>query len=302
MIRHLHHHEIDLEAWDRRLRASTNASWYGTSAALNAAAPGWNALVDEEAGAQMPLPWRRKFGITYLHQPFLIQHLGPYAPKVSAGLAGDFLKALPGRYRYADINMDSREMPEMTGLRTEPRRNHVLALGDGEAAIHAGYSTNHKRSLRKAGQCGLSVEQVADSGRVAAFLEASDQFQRWGVDARQREAMCRVFRATEADGSGFGRMATESGKPVAAGWFVAYGDRIIFLKGLASQRGREVGAMHALIDQVISEFAARKAVFDLAGGNDPQLGRFYSGFGAEPVLYLRALMNRLPPVVRRLKP
>jgi len=302
MIRHLHHHQIDTKAWDRQLQASANASWYGTSTALNAAAPGWNALVDEEGGAQMPLPWRRKFGITYLHQPFLIQHLGPYAPKASAGLAEGFIKALPGQYRYADINLDGREVPELDGLRTEPRRNHVLALGAGAEAIHAGYSTNHRRSLRKAGQHGLLVEKAQESGRIAAFLEASEQFTRWKVDARQREAMRRVFRATEADGSGFGRMATEKGAPVAAGWFVVYGDRIIFLKGLASQRGRETGAMHALLHQVITEFAARHAVFDLAGGNDPQLARFYSGFGAEPVFYLRALMNRLPPVIRRIKP
>ncbi|MEO5584652.1 MAG: hypothetical protein ABIQ75_04270, partial [Flavobacteriales bacterium] len=70
MISYLRHTDIDLAAWDRRMAACANASWYGLSATLDAAAPGWDALLDEATGAQMPLPWRMKYGVRYLYQPF----------------------------------------------------------------------------------------------------------------------------------------------------------------------------------------------------------------------------------------
>ena len=65
MILHVRHADIDKTAWDRRLAASGNVMWYGQSTVLDAASPGWDALIDEETGEQMPILWRRKYGIRY---------------------------------------------------------------------------------------------------------------------------------------------------------------------------------------------------------------------------------------------
>lgn len=302
MIVHLLHHQIDPQAWDRRLAASANASWYGSRAALDAAAPGWNALVDEDTGAQMPLPWRRKYGIRYLYQPFMLQHLGPYAPAPSDGDARRFLQALPRFYRYADICVQGSQAWAERKLRTSERTDHVLSLDADADVLRSNYSTNHRRSLRRAQRAGVLVGRNVKADEVAAYIEGSGQFERWRVNAAQHATMHRIMAATEADGSGFGRVAQHDGQAVAAGWFVKGSREVIFLKGISGPEGRELRAMHALMDDVITEFATSGLIFDLAGGNDPRLGRFYSGFGARPVLYLRALMNHLPPLVRRLKP
>ena len=302
MITWMQHADIDMAAWDSRLEACANASWYGSSSTLEAAAPQWDALVDEETGAQMPLPWRRKFGIRYLFQPFLIQHLGPFSPKPSPQEASSFLQALPEPYRYADIQLGSSAGPAVPGVRTEERTNLVLHLDHAAEVIRASYSTNHRRSLRKAEQIGIQVEADVGSDEVVMFLERSEQFQRWGINAAQRATLRRLLRTTEMEGTGFGRMVRDEGTPVAAAWFARFGSRIIFLKGMSSERGRELRAMHALIDNVVAEHAGSGMVLDFAGGNDPQLARFYSGFGAGSVVYLRALMNRLPPLIRRMKP
>lgn len=303
MIAHLRHADIDPVLWDERLRAAANASWYGLHATLEAAAPGqWDALVDEATGEQMPLPWRRKLGVRYLFQPFMLQHLGPYAPTPRPGTAERFLHALPRRFRYADINVQGTAVGTLPGARTEPRTNHVLRLDAPLEDLRARYSTNHRRSLRKAVQAGVSIERGASGRSVLGFIENSPQMVRWKADAADRAIMRALVEATEADGSGMGRIAACQGETVAAGWFVQGPSGLIFLKGLANDRGRELRAMHLLIDDVVRESASSGAVFDLAGGNDPQLARFYSGFGAEPVLYLRALINRLPPLVRLMKP
>ena len=303
MIVHLRHQEIDPVAWDQRLEASTNASWYGLSSTLEAAAPGgWDALVDEATGEQMPLLWRRKLGVNYLYQPFMIQHSGPYSSEDPQVAAARFLRALPKCFRYADINILAEAVADMSHLRTEQRTNHVLQLDKPADVLRSGYSTNHRRSLRKAEGADVSVEHNVSGKRVLEVIEGSEQFVRWKVDAAGRDTMRRLIHATEADGAGWGRMVSSKGEPVAVGWFVQSHERVIFLKGIGTEQGRELRAMHLLIDDVITEFASSGMAFDLAGGNDPQLARFYSGFGAEPVLYLRTLMNRLPPLIRLMKP
>jgi hypothetical protein len=93
-----------------------------------------------------------------------------------------------------------------------------------------------------------------------------------------------------------------AGKPVAMAWFATFQGTLVFLKGMASAEGREVSALHKLIDGTIGECCRKThAQLDLAGGNETDLARFYSGFGGLTVVYLRALMNRLPPIVRKLK-
>ncbi|MCC6840992.1 MAG: hypothetical protein IT230_12615 [Flavobacteriales bacterium] len=303
MIAHLLHHQIDQAVWDRRLAACVNGSWYGTSSALNAAAPGWDALVDEATGAQMPLPWRRKYGIRYLFQPFLLQHLGPYSPLRGSEqeLAERFLHAVPPAFRYADIQLQVAAVAPSAPWRVEQRSNHVLRLAGSLQQLRAAYSDNHRRSLKKFMRSGLVVEKCADGAEVCAVLTGSEQFKQWGIDAAGQLALERVLTFTEQSGAGFGRIVRGPHGPHAVGWFVRHGQRILFLKGLGTAGGREIRAMHALIDHVVEEFAGSDLELDFAGGQDPQLARFYAGFGAGKQEYVRALMNRLPPVVRLLK-
>lgn len=299
MIEHLTHDQVDKAAWDARCRASSNAHWYGLSSTLDAVAPGWNALVDPGTGGQMPLIWRRKWGVRYLYQPFMLQHVGPWTGPDHQG-AERFLAAVPNSYRFADIRIDATDPPSASTFRFERRTNHELLMDRSLERLRAGYSTNHRRSVRKAEKQGISPLE-AGAAEVEGFLAGSAQFKAWGITDPQREAMHRVLERTAMDGSGFGRVVRSGGAIVAAAWFVRSCGRVIFLKGLADPRGREVHAMHALIDRVISECAGSGLILDLAGGQEADLARFYSGFGAVPRLYLRALMNRLPPLVRRLK-
>lgn len=298
MMEHLTHDQIDMAQWDLAIGAAKNSGWYGTSTALQAAAPGWEALRDTRTGTLFPLVWRRKFGIRYLHQPFMLQHAGPFNGRGDS--TGEILRSIPADFRYVDICLDLAVPPEVSGFRFEQRINHVLALEGAGSKLRAGFSVNHRRNVRKAARSGVRIRSARPQ-EVGPFIVGSPQFAKWRAGGRARAGMERILDYTGRDGSGFGRMAMLDGRPVAAGWFVQYQDRMIFLKGVALQEGRTVGAMHLLLDSVMHEMAQTCAVFDFAGGNDPELARFYSGFGARQVLYLRALMNRLPPLIRHMK-
>lgn len=299
MMEHLAHDQIDMAQWDLAIASSANAAWYGTSSALQAVAPAWEALRDPRSGTLFPLVWRRKYGIRYLYQPFMLQHAGPFG-NGRGKVAKELLRSVPSEFRYADICLDLAIPPELPGFRFEQRINHVLGLEGDKNKLRAAYTVNHRRNVRKAMRCGVQVERGGPA-EVGRFITGSPQFAKWRVGGRARAGMERILAATATNGSGFGRMAMHEGRAVAAAWFVEFTGRVIFLKGVALQEGRSVGAMHALLDAVIHERAGHCAVLDFAGGNDPELARFYAGFGARQVLYLRALMNRLPPLIRHMK-
>ena len=75
--------------------------------------------------------------------------------------------------------------------------------------------------------------------------------------------------------------------------------RVYFLFAASNPEARENGAMFFLIDRFIAERSGSNHVLDFEGGNDPNLGRFYKGFGALEVPYLALRINRLSKVATR---
>ena len=291
MIRYLGHSDIDIAAWDRRLERCANKLWYGSSYVLSAAAPRWDALIDEENEMQMALPWRKKYGITYAYQPFLLQQLGPFAVRPSPEDTARAVAALPSRFRFADIYL-------CTGTPSPPtlteQQNITFRLDGPIDTLRKRYSENHRRTLKRTGAASDGWCDRVPLDEITAFFITSEQFRRWGIRPDQSETLTRILFTADERGHGFGCGVRAGEELVCAAYFIRWGGRLIFLKGLANDTGRKIHAMHFLIDRVISEHAGRDLLFDFAGTNDPDLSRFYMGFGGQRSVYLRALVNKLP--------
>ncbi|MBX2977847.1 MAG: hypothetical protein KF905_01000 [Flavobacteriales bacterium] len=298
MIQHLPHHRIDKERWDAWLRAASQPLWYAQSAVLDAVAPGWEALVDEQQGAIMPLVWNSKWGFHYLYQPFGLQRLGVFAPQPSADLFAHMLQAVPSRFKFWDINLEwCDDVPPIPGLVVQQRTNMVIPLDRDLDAIRAAYGQSHKRGLRK-WSSGSGPEQM-DVQAFLAMVRNSEQFGAWGVDQRQWSAFERMVHGAveRGEGSAWG-IPGSSEDWEACGFFVNWKGTLIFLKGLGTTAGRSTFAMHRLIDGMMARMHGTCGLFDLAGGENAEMRRFYAGFGALPHLYLRTRVNRLPQPLR----
>jgi hypothetical protein len=300
VIRYLRHNEIDKTWWDGRIASSHAPLWYALSAVLDAASPGWDALVDDASGAVMPLTHDRKWGMRYLYQPFAVQRLGVFAATPDAVQVGAFLHAVPACFKLWDIMLHDAEcagQPETVVLKE--RTNMVLELGSDAATLRATYGDSHKRGLRKWGGdgevCTISPDAFLD------IVSGSAQFKQWGITPKQVATLQRMAQVAEAMGNGRFLGLERGGEWLAVGLFVFWGGRIIFLKGLATEAGRGMFALHRIMDSVIASEAGTRAVLDMAGGHAPELRRFYTGFGARPSLYLHAGYNRLPQPLRWIK-
>lgn len=298
MIRFVPHSKIDKHAWDARLLRSPNRLWYGLSGTLDAAAPGWHALIDEENEAQLALPWRRKFGIRYAYQPFMVQQLGPFASAPSAADTARFVAAIPRSFLRVDIYLRPGDLSR--GL--SEQQNITLDLRASSADLQAGYSVNHRRNLRKSAAAENGWTDRVPLDELLDFLAGSEQFERWGIDQRRVATMRRLATHAMSEGTGRTYVVRVNGKLVAGALFVRWQDRLLFLKGLANAEGRNVHAMHYLVHRVIQEHAGQDLTLDFAGSNDPDLARFYFGFGGQRSVYLRALIDRLPRMLRTLNP
>ena len=201
MIEHLPHEAIDKAAWDARLDRSANALWYAHSSVLDAACPGWEALVDRERDAQMPLTKGRKFGIEYLYQPFLLQQLGVFGAAPSPDLTGEFLCAIPRKFKLAEIMLQA---PTVSGAPTDmeftERSNLVLDLRAPIDDLRAGYHTGHRRNLKRTEEAAAGYADDITAEVFIAFIEGAPQFQQWRLRPAQKMAFRAVVGVAMAQG------------------------------------------------------------------------------------------------------
>ncbi|HZF99790.1 MAG TPA: hypothetical protein VEY71_02260, partial [Chitinophagales bacterium] len=145
MVRRLAQNDISHEKWNRCVDASTHPLPYAYGWFLNAASPGWNALVENDYESVLPLTHRKKFGIRYLHQPYFTQQLGIFSKHdLTRETARSFANALVEEARLIEINFNygnglvgTLQLPR---TKWEQRLTHHLDLNQPYDALVKGYS------------------------------------------------------------------------------------------------------------------------------------------------------------------
>src|SRR5262245_52449819 len=104
-LQYLHRSEVDTIKWDQCINEAHNGLMYACSFFLDHMAGNWDALVLGDYEAVMPLPWRKKFGIYYLYQPFVTASLGVFsANAIDKELMETFLNSIPAKFKLIEID------------------------------------------------------------------------------------------------------------------------------------------------------------------------------------------------------
>lgn len=302
MIRHLAHAEIDKRAWDRMLLDCTNRMWYAQSWVLDIASPGWEALVDTERGALMPLTHRRRYGIDYLYQPYALQQLGPFAPQVGQALCDEFVAAVPRRFAYWDIWLnEAAHISSGQDIRLVEHTDQTLLLnGDGES-LRGDYSQGHRRNLRRPIPELLQFGEDTDAAEFVELFVKTTAARFGGLPKRDAVMLEQLIGKGIERGECNIPCVRFDGALIAAICFVHWEGRSILLKSASNELGQTHRTAFRLIDRHIVQFAGTGLLLDFAGSNNPSVARFNAGFGAAPRVYLRLVRNRLPPPLRWFK-
>ncbi len=294
MIHFLEHKTIDRTKWDALIAECGNIyaySWY-----LDIVHPGWEALVEDDYQSVMPLTGGKKFGVNYLFQPYFVQQLGVFSKSpMTAETTEAFVKAIPSKYRFAEIRLNEGNAFADGAQGVEYHRNVLLDLNQDYDTIRAHYHQNTKRNLAKAESCNLQlVTTVIPYHVVALFRDNRGALlNKWG-DA-EYDVLTTLAQVAQNRHTAFILGVSEKGvgQLLCAAIFMKTKNRITFLFSGLTEEGKQRQAMTWLLDQVIQQYAHQPITFDFEGSDDDNLARFYLGFGGEEVKYPSYTFNRL---------
>jgi hypothetical protein len=296
LIRHLLHKEINKLRWDSCLEQSVNPLPNASSWWLDVVSPEWEALVQDDYNAVMPLTRNRKLGIDYLFQPCLTQQLGVFSPDaMTPEETGLFLASIPAKYIYIDIQLNAMNLPVNSGFHFKTRMNYTLNLTPAYFQLSANYHRNCRRNIQKAIHAGLTVKPGPDPTVFTRFVERNLDKRIAEIGKNMYPVLQKITNASIQHGTGdILGVYKLSGELLAAGWFVTGNGRCLFEVCASTREGKENQAMYMLVDHVIREKSGSELIFDFTGSNLPGVAYFNAGFGASRSTYMAAKRNLLP--------
>ena len=300
MIKYLERKHIDDQKWDECIRKAFNGNLYGYSWFLDIVADDWNALVENDYERVFPLVFRKKFGFSYIYQPFFTQQLGLYSrTQLSSDIIAEFIQAIPSIFRQAEINLNTHNNCDEKVFRLIPQVNHELDLINTYDKIRGGYSENLTRNLKKAEKLKLTIHKNMQPDEVIAIFRSNRGKEISHLHELDYQRLKRLVYTCLYKNMADVRGVYDAGNQLlAGGFFIKANRKAVFLFSGLTPEGRDAGAMPFLIDSFINEHAGQHLTFDFDGSNDPNLARFYKSFGSRELKYQRLVLDRLPKLLR----
>lgn len=302
-ISFLQRDEIDDIKWDACIYESFNSLIYAYTWYLDNVADDWGALVLGDYTAVMPLPLRKKWGFTYVYQPFFCQQLGIFSnAEINQPTVNNFFKAIPSHISYIDIQTNIFTKPIINNIVTKEKTNFHLPLIATYEKIQRGYNDNTKRNLKKAVKAKIELLENAEPSSIIKLYKEHYAQKTPEVKETDYQNLNRLINRCLR----MGVLKTwaafdEKNSLVAGALFIKDHKNVYYILGASNQEGKEANAMHALFDGFIKAHSGRDLILDFEGSEVKGIARFYKGLGASPVYYYSVQQNRLPYIIRWLK-
>jgi len=302
VIRYCPHNEIDRQKWDECIARSLPSLPYAFSWYLDTVSPAWDSLISGNYEAVMPLAFKRKWFVTYIHKPYYAQQLGIFSPEILDETAVEsFIRQIPLKFRYINTNLNelNRLSDHLTAF---TNTNHLIRIDMDYQQIKNGYSRNCRRNIKKAKDAGLTIGMETDDRAFVKFIFGNLEDRILTLDPEQFTMLEKIIAYAREKARGqISGVHTPQGKLCAAGFFMQTLDRQVFSVCASSEEGKKNEAMYLLVDDLINRSAGQKTWFDFSGSNIPGIAYFNQSFGARAVSYPTLHMNRLPFPLRLFK-
>lgn len=300
MIRLLKHNEINKRRWDDCINKSFNGNVYALSWYLDIVHPNWNALIENDYERVMPLTNSKKFGLSYMFQPFFVQQLGVFSTsQLSQEDVDNFINAIPQQYLLTQYRLNSYNKVDYNSDIIAKHRNVELDLIYDYQYLYNNYNNNTKRNLAKAEAAGLSINNNINPEIIISLFRNNrgKDVKHWKdkeynrflelINTAISQECCFTIGINDLDNN-----------TIAGAVFMHSHDRIIFLFSGSDEAHKDKHALTMLLDNVIREFSETQYTLDFEGSDNDGLARFYKGFGGAEVFYPEVKYNNLKGILK----
>jgi hypothetical protein len=294
MITYIKRKDLEVEKYDACIENSLQSRVYAFSWYLDIVADNWDVLVLDDYKAVMPIPWKKKYFIRYVHPPLWLLELGVFSLDANINFQ-IFFKTLFRAFRFVESRLNTDMKIDADSVFLEPKEMQVLSLEQGYDAVFNNYRKDRKKDLAKANKLDLT-EKWKDSavnlitlfknnvGKRTPNIQESDY-----IILKKLMTICIEKRVGEVLS-----IYDNENQIVASGFFLKHKKTVTILVSSTDFKNRKNGANTFLIDKAIQEYEKDVDIFNFGGSSMQSIAKYFLSFGGHSLNYQQIKLNTLP--------
>ncbi len=293
MLRYVKRDQLDIKKYDDCIEQSIQTNIYGYSWYLDCIVHNWDVLVLGDYLAVMPIPFRKKYFVSYAFPPLWHIHLGIYSK--DQVVEDDFVDFLIKHHKKIELRTNPFNNFLSHSGNVKIKRLQIIELNQDYELIKKAYNRNRKRELNKAKEFGL-YELWSDKANILIDLFKNNVGVRLqNVKDQDYANLQKLINTCLKNNKG--KILTiydAQHKLVAGAFFVMHGERVTELVCSSDFSNRDNGANTFMNDRAIQSFRKKFKVFDFGGSSMEGIAKYYHSFGAIDENYAYLSINQLP--------
>ena len=280
MIHYVKREDLEVLKYDACIENALQSRVYAFSWYLDIVADNWDVLVLNNYEAVMPVPWKQKYFIKYVTQPFFCQQLGVFAThKISKELVLDFIQKISNKFFKISLQLNAENKIDSEKL--VKNNNYVLALNKTSEALIAGFSNNRKRDLKKAMASSLIIDEDISVKEFFKFYLLNDKY--YDKHNSIKNVLENILQIKNGSLKLYG--VRSNGVLISCVLLLDDTKRITYLVPVHNLLSKKSGAMTLLITAIIEQFQNSEYILDFEGSMVAGVASFYKSFGAKKEVY-----------------
>ncbi|WP_439127559.1 hypothetical protein [Polaribacter sp.] len=276
MIHYVKRKDLDTEKYNYCIENSLQSRVYAFSWYLDVVADHWDVLVLEEYKAVMPIPWKKKYGIKYVTQPYFCQQLGVFSiDTISKNQQEIFLKHIPKKYLKVTLSLNSKNILISNNLN---RLNYFLKIPEDYKQLYKNFSKGRKHAIKVGEKEALEVKNTTANN----LLRIHKKHYNFTIP---EDKLIKLVKIANTKKAVMVKGVFKAGVLLGGAIFIVSNTRIIYLFSVFTEEGRKFQASSFLISIMLKGKENIGKILDFEGGNLENIGRFYRSFGAKEEHY-----------------
>ena len=232
----------------------------------------------------MPIPYRKKFWLSYIVVPSWVQQLGVFAKQpLSSQEIQAFLVAIPRKFKHIHLSFTPEN--RFADRHVSRRSNYVLNLSKPYEELVKNYNKGRKSDVKKAKESSLELRS-AENADALIELFISIKGSEVAVPDTEYEKLKRLTQLMKTrERIEIVEVYNEKSECLGGAIFLIDPSRITYLFSVATVEGRKKSSMSLVIDQMINTYSNSSCLLDFEGSNMDNLASFFKSFGAQEEPY-----------------
>jgi len=280
MIQYVKRQHLDVSKYDLCIENSIQSRIYAFSWYLDIVADNWDVLVLDDYKAVMPVPWKIKYGIKYVVQPYFCQQLGVFSKEKFDDIEVlHFVEKIPKKFVKVNLQLKNY-FSQNTSFSI--KKNYILSLNDCHEKLFKSFNKGRKHAIKSAEKHQLTLKKVS----VNTLIDIQKDNYSYEFSADQIKKLKNVALISIKKYNAFIHGVFDKDVFLGGGFFLKTNSRIIYMFSAFNRQGKSNQAASFLINSVIKEYQNTDLILDFEGGNISSIGLFFNSFGAQTENYV----------------